>query len=309
MKNKDLPDTALVFNNNVKNGVFTFENFWGFVYDIIPSRTPRIYTKKEKTWEVFDVNNYFVIAVYSHKIGDVKEVHGGILEKVFATNSLLELIQENEVEFWNKSVKSKLYSSNHEQEERLHYHRYYNYIYVDVEFKNLISIVSDYFKNDIGLYPLGLNDRLIMDKELKQIWDSDSLPNEQQFYAALYHSADSASSMDNEVELTVVNIHEQLSSFLLNEYWFQNILEDIDLSDKSIEYPVPNIIFENCTNIPHLIKISSSKSRFNLVYEKLIFELSSKFDGKAFVLTPDLHIIGFKPNKFIPLSEKKTLFI
>ena len=304
MKYKDLPNTAIEFNNNVKSGVFSFDDFWSFVYGGIINPTPRIYTKNEKTWKVFNINNYFIIAVFYHESAEVKEVDGGRLEKIYATNSLLDLIKENEVKFWNKSVKSLLYSSKHEQEERLHYHRYYNYIYVDLEFKNLISIVSDYFKN-VGLCPLDLNDRLIKDKELKQIWNSDALPNEKQFYAALYHSSDSASSMDNEVGVSLVNIQEELAGFLFNEYWHGDKLENIDLSNESIEYPIPNIIFENSENIPNLIKISSSKSQFNLGYEKLIFELLAKFGGKAFVLTPDLNIIGFKPNRFIPLNEKK----
>jgi hypothetical protein len=305
MKYIDLPITAEEFNNNVKNGVFNLNDVWNFEYDLDLSQLPKIYTKNEKTWKVFNINNYFVVAVFYYKIGEIKEVDGGRLEEVYATNSLLEIIQENEIEFWNRSVKSRLYSSNQEQKERVYYHRYYNYIYVDVEFENLVSIVSDYFKNDIGLYPLDLNDRLITDKELKQIWDSDAHPNEQQFYASLYHSSDSSLSMDNEVGVSLINIHEQLYNFILNEYWDNGKLEDIDLSNKSIDHPIPDIIFENCTNIPHLIKISSSKSQFNLVYENLIFELLNKFDGNAFVLTPDLHIIGFKPNKYISLSEKK----
>lgn len=303
MKHINLPFTAEEFNSNIKNGTFNPYDVWSLEFDLY--QIPKIYTKNDKTWKIYNINNYYVIAVFHNKIGEKKEIDGGRLVEVYAAYSLLEIIQENEVQFWEKSVRSHIYSSKQEQKERLKYFRYYYYIYVDEDFKNLASIISDYFKNDRGLYPIDLNDRLIKDKELKEIWDTEANPYEQQFYAALYNSSDSSNSIDNEVGVTLINIHQQLYSFTFNEYYNCDKLVEIDLTNKSIDNPIPEIIFERCSNIPHLIKISSSKSRFNLEYENLVFELLNKFNGNAFLLTPDLNIIGIKPNKYIPITERK----
>lgn len=230
----------------------------------------------------YEVNNYFVVVHFIYPLGYANELFKGEIENVYACHDILDLIYKYKKDIWQKWINTPFLVKRDEDLTPEYYLSHY--LFIDAPYKEILNRVSSYFFNDFRLSPVDADENLIR-SELIHLWNPYAASNS----AILYFNNYDISFAGSGIAIHITNSHLQIA-------------------DDYLAHPVPSIIFDKCTTVPHIVRIEySRKWAYPEVGNKIMKDLALKFDGKAFMISSDYTVMAVKSNKY--LSVEKKIFL
>ena len=179
---------------------------------------------------------------------------------------------------------------------------YSNFLYIDHDYDQLLKFTSDFCLNEMNLCQLDSNECQIRDRTLYDVWDPSSIINRTILYT---HSSD-INFPGSGILLKVINMKTTIAVGLFSSS-SKEYMKHVDKSPGDIEpsAQIPKIIFDKCSDIPHMIEINYSRSwLYPRIGYKLMTGLAQIFPGKAFMISPDNNILEIKANPYLTEEEK-----